>query len=41
MPMKDATDREEQVKKMSKYYIRIARYFLSTTVLTGFAMMAN
>jgi hypothetical protein len=28
----------EEVKKMTKYYIQIARQFLSMTVLTGFAM---
>jgi hypothetical protein len=26
-------------KEMTKYYLPVARYFLSTTVLTGFAMM--
>ena len=30
-------DELEEVKKMTKYYLRIARYFLTTTVLTGFA----
>jgi hypothetical protein len=24
-------------KRMTKYYLRVARYFLTTTVLTGFA----
>jgi hypothetical protein len=28
----------EEVKKMSKYYVQIARHFLSMTVLTVFAM---
>jgi hypothetical protein len=38
--MKEATDNQErkETKKMTKYYLRIARYFLSTAVLTGFAI---
>ena len=31
------TDRLEEVNEMTKYYISIARYFLSTGVLTAFA----
>ena len=32
-----ASAKEKEVKEMTKYYLRVARYFLSTTVLTGFA----
>ena len=31
--------KQKEVKEMTKYYLRVARYFLSTTVLTGFASM--
>jgi len=26
----------KETTKMTKYYLRVARYFLATTVLTGF-----
>jgi hypothetical protein len=28
----------EEVKEMTKYYLQIGRYFLSTSVLTGFGL---
>lgn len=28
-------------KEITKYYIRVVRYFLTTTVLTGFTMAGN
>jgi hypothetical protein len=42
--MKEAADnqRGKEAKQMTKYYLRVARYFLSTTVLTGFgALLMN
>jgi hypothetical protein len=29
----------EEAKEMTKYYIQVARHFLSMTVLTGFTSM--
>jgi len=29
-------EEKKEVNEMTKYYLRVARYFLSTTVLTGF-----
>jgi hypothetical protein len=42
--MKETANQLEQkeVNTMTKYYLRIARYFLSTGVLTGFGgQLAN
>ncbi len=36
--MKETANREgkKEAKQMTKYYLRIARYFLSSGILTGF-----
>ena len=31
----------KEVKKMTKYYLGVAKYFLSTTALTGFLSGVN
>jgi hypothetical protein len=31
----------EEVKKMTRYYLRVAKYFLSTTALIGFGSYLN
>jgi hypothetical protein len=37
-----ATNEEKEMSTMTKHYLRIAKYFLSTTVLAGFgATLAN
>jgi hypothetical protein len=35
---KENAQHKEEVKEMTKYYFRIGRYFLSTSVLTGFGL---
>jgi len=32
------TDRPKEVKKMTRYYLRIARYFLSFGILMSFGL---
>jgi hypothetical protein len=34
----EATNKEKEMSTMTNYYLRIAKYFLSTTILAGFGL---